>query len=285
MQNSTQNINKMASYDLHCHSTASDGLLTPTQLVERANQQGVEYLALTDHDTVAGIAEAQLAAQGCDLHLIPGIELSASWENKCFHVIGLGIDPLHPLLLEGLRIQENIREERAKKIADKLAKKRIHGAYEAVKTAARDSMITRSHFAQFIVEQNRARDLQDAFDKFLAQGKPAYVPTAWAELADVVAWISGSGGVAVLAHPLRYNLSATWMRRALTEFKQLGGQGIEVVTGRSNADEIHRTHQFAKQFELFASTGSDFHSPDQWVELGRLSPLPPDSRPVWELLH
>lgn len=275
----------MENYDLHCHSTASDGALSPTELVKRAHQQGVTALALTDHDTINGLAEAQQAADHVGIRLIPGIELSATWEHKCFHIVGLNIDPTHPALTEGIKEQQRIRAERALKIAHKLEKKRIDGAYEAVKLAAGDGMITRSHFADYLVTQNHVSNPQEAFDKYLARGKPAYVATVWASLEDTISWIKQSGGVAVLAHPLRYKLTGNWINRALTAFKQAGGCGIEVVTGRCSQEDILRSHFFANKYDLLASQGSDFHTPqNQWVELGRMASLPDGSRPVWELL-
>ncbi len=276
----------MDKYDLHCHSTASDGSLSPTQLVQRAHQQGVTALALTDHDTTAGLPEAEQAACEVGIQLIPGIELSVTWENKCFHIVGLGINPDHPELIEGIKKQQQIRAARAVKIATKLEKKRMPGAFEAVSKAAGPGMITRLHFADYLLAQQYVRSQQEAFDKFLGNGKPAFVATVWAGLDEAIRWITGSGGIAVLAHPLRYKLTSRWMKRALSAFKQAGGLGIEVVTGRSSSDDIHRSHQFAQQFELFASQGSDFHTPDnQWVELGRISPLPAGSKPVWKLLN
>ncbi len=273
-------------YDLHCHSTASDGALSPTAVVQRAHQQGVTALALTDHDTTDGLAEAQRCAATTGISLITGIELSTDWQNKCFHIVGLGINPAYPPLLEATRNLQNVRLERAEKIADKLAKKHIAGAFDAVKNAAGDGMITRTHFADFLVSQHHVNTQQEAFDRYLGKGKPAYVATAWADLALAVSWIVGSGGVAVLAHPLRYQLTANWMRRLLTAFKEAGGQGIEVITGRTNPDEIRIAANYAACFQLAGSTGSDFHSPDnQWVELGRLAPLPGNVTPVWELLH
>jgi len=271
-------------YDLHCHSTASDGALSPTAVVLRAHQHGVTALALTDHDTTAGLAEAQISATATGIELIPGIELSTLWQNQCFHIVGIGINPEHPPLVEATHNLQATRMERAEKIADKLAKKRIPGAMEAVKKAAGDGMITRSHFADFLVSQHHVDTQQEAFDRYLAKGKPAYVATPWAELALAVNWITESGGVAILAHPLRYKLSANWMKRLLTAFKSAGGQGIEVITGRINSDEINRAATLAACFELAGSTGSDFHCPDQWVELGRLAPLPDYIKPVWELL-
>jgi len=273
-------------YDLHCHSTASDGALAPGEVVRRAYEHGVTSLALTDHDTTAGLAEAQHSARVTGMKFIPGIELSANWSGQCFHIVGLGINPAYPPLAQATRNLQNTRLERAEKIALKLEKKRISGALEAVTKAAGDGMITRTHFADFLLAQNLVASQQEAFDRFLAKGKPAYVATSWVELELAVSWITQSGGVAVLAHPLRYNLSANVMKRLLTVFKEAGGKGIEVVTGRCNADEIQRVANFAVRFELAGSTGSDFHNPDnQWVELGRLAPLPKNITPVWELFE
>jgi len=272
-------------YDLHCHSTASDGALSPTAVVQRAYERGVTDLALTDHDTTAGLAEAERCAATAGITLIPGIELSAQWRHQCFHIVGLGINSAYPPLADATQRLQNTRMDRAERIADKLEKKRIPGALAAVMAAAGDGMITRSHFADFLVAGHHVNSQQEAFDRYLAKGKSAYVSTAWAELAEAVGWITQSGGVAVLAHPLRYKLSANQMRLLLTAFKDAGGQGIEVVTGRTNPDEISRVCQYAKNFGLSGSMGSDFHGPDQWVELGRLMALPPQIQPVWQLLN
>ena len=271
-------------YDLHCHSTASDGSLTPTEVVQRAKLQGVTSLALTDHDTINGQKEAAEAALSNNINYIPGIELSTTWENKCFHIVGLNIDPNNIALVTGIEKLQQLRTERAKKIALKLEKRRIPNAYEAVVKAANGGMITRSHFADFLLSQHYVSTKQEAFDRYLGQGKTAFVSTIWADLSDAIDWINQSGGVAVVAHPLRYKLTASWLRRFLSSFKEMGGQGIEVVTGRSTPDEIRRTMQYANQNELLASIGSDFHTPDnKWVELGRLAPLPESIKPVWEL--
>jgi predicted metal-dependent phosphoesterase TrpH len=272
-------------YDLHCHSTASDGALSPTELVQRAHEHGVTSLALTDHDTVAGLGEAQITASATGIKLIPAIELSTSWQNKCLHIVGLSIDPDYPPLVEAIRNLQNMRIERAEKIAEKLEKKRIPGALEAVKKAAGEGMITRTHFADFLLSQFHVSTQQEAFDRYLGAGKAAYVSTTWSDMAQAVNWITQSGGIAVLAHPLRYKLTASWMKRLLAAFKEAGGQGIEVVTGRYNSDEIRTVAGYATRFELAGSVGSDFHSPaNQWVELGRLAPLPENIKPVWELL-
>ncbi len=271
-------------YDLHCHSTASDGSLSPTEVIERAQQQGVTSIALTDHDTINGQAEAAKAATANDIKFIPGIEISTTWENKCFHIVGLNIDPKNQTLISSISHLQQLRTERAKKIALKLEKRRVPDAYKAVVKMANGGMITRAHFANFLLENNYVTSQQQAFDRYLGNGKTAFVATVWADLTNVVAWINQAGGVAVIAHPLRYKLTASWMRRFLTAFKEAGGQGIEVVTGRSSAEEIRRSLAYAKQYQLSASTGSDFHTPtNQWVELGRLAALPENIQPIWEL--
>lgn len=273
-------------FDLHCHSTASDGALSPTELVWRAQSQGVTDLALTDHDTTAGLSEAATAARAAGIRLINGIELSASYHNQCLHIVGLAIDPEHPGLQAGIREQHQLRRQRAQAIAAKLAKKGIQGAYEAVSQAAGNGEITRSHFADFLLAQGHVTTQQEAFDQYLSQGKSAFVPTQWASLELVVQWIRDAGGVAVLAHPLRYKLSHKWINKVLDAFKQAGGLGVEVVTGRASVDDIRMSQQYAVKHGLWASVGSDFHSPDNpWVELGRLAPLPANVKPIWELTH
>lgn len=271
-------------YDLHCHSTFSDGTLTPSELVNRAHAQGVTALSLTDHDTTASYEEAQAAAKANDINLVAGIELSVSWQDKTFHIVGLNIDPYYPPLLKASRHLQHIRLERAKIIADKLDKKRIPGALEYVIKAAGDSMITRTHFADFLVSQYHVASQQEAFDRYLAKGKSAFVATVWADMELAVSWITQSGGIAVLAHPLRYNLPDKWLKRFLSAFIEAGGQGIEVITARCSPDEIKLAASYANIFGLAGSVGSDFHSPgNQWVELGRLAPLPDKITPVWEL--
>ncbi|MEI6146421.1 MAG: PHP domain-containing protein [Methylococcales bacterium] len=273
-------------YDLHSHSTASDGALSPTELVQRALDCGVTALALTDHDTTSGLQEAQHQADLVGMRLIPGIELSTNWQNKCFHIVGLGIDPTYEPLANATQFLQSMRLERAEKIAFKLEKKRIPGALEAVKKAAGEGMITRNHFADFLISQNHVSTQQEAFDRYLAEGKPAYVSTIWADLEVAVNWITQSGGVAVLAHPMRYKLTTNWMHRLLMVFKEAGGQGLEVITSRMNPDELRRVTEFAKRFDLAGSVGSDFHNPENpWIELGRLPDLPNHIKPVWELLN
>ncbi len=270
-------------YDLHSHSTASDGALSPTELVIRAKAQKVTALALTDHDTISGLNEAIETANLMEIKLIPGIELSTTWKKRCLHIVGLNIDPSSKILLDGLKYQQTIRAERAKTIALKLEKKGIKGAYEAVVSASKNGMITRSHFADFLLKENHVSQGQEAFDRYLGDGKPAYVATIWADLNEAINWIQQAGGVAVLAHPLRYKMTASWMRRLLVEFKEMGGVGIEVVTGRSSKEDIRISANYATKFELAGSVGSDFHTPkNQWVELGRFPQLPEEILPIWK---
>lgn len=273
-------------YDLHCHSTASDGSLSPTEVIQRAQQMGVTSLSLTDHDTINGQAEAAQAALASNINFIPGIEISTTWENKCFHIVGLNIDHEHTALVTGIQSLQTLRAERAKKIALKLEKKRIPNAYESVIKDAKGGMVTRAHFANSLLLNRYVSTQQEAFDRYLGKGKPAFVSTVWPDLHDAIDWINQAGGVAVIAHPLRYKMTASWMRRFLSFFKQAGGQGIEVITGRSTPDEIRRAMLYANQYELTASVGSDFHTPaNKWVELGRLAPLPNKIRPVWDLFE
>lgn len=258
----------------------------PSMLVRRAADKGVTALALTDHDTTAGYLEATATAGEVGIQLIAGIELSVSWKEKSFHVVGLNIDPNYPPLVEATKQLQIVRLDRAEKIAAKLEKKRVTGALDWVVKSAGDSMITRTHFADFLVSQFHVSTQQEAFDRYLAKGKPAYVSTEWADMALAVDWIAQSGGVAVLAHPLRYKLTANWMKRLLTAFKDAGGQGIEVVTGRCTNDEIKLVNDYANRFELAGSVGSDFHNPaNPWVELGRLQPLPDNVTPIWEFFN
>lgn len=271
-------------YDLHCHSTASDGALSPTDLIKRATNNGVTTLALTDHDTTAGLLEAQNSANNVGLTLINGIEISAQWEKLGIHIVGLNISPEHEALQRIITQLHEMRTERAEKISQKLAKKGILNALESVQKVAVNEMITRVHFANFLVSQAHVATISEAFERYLGDGKVAYVSTTWTPLEIAVQAIQAAGGVAVLAHPLRYKLTATRMKKLLSVFKNAGGQGMEVVTGRYNPDEMRILANFATQFEFAGSVGSDFHSPEnQWLELGRLAPLPEKVKPVWEL--
>lgn len=271
-------------YDLHTHSTASDGAYPPSELVRRAAASGVTVLALTDHDSTAGLDEAETTALETDTRLIPGVEISVTWAEKTIHIVGLHIHRHCDLLRRGLTGLQATRLERAQEIGRRLDRFGITGTFEAAREVAGDGMITRTHFARHLVELGLAGSLKDVFERFLTRGKPGYVPTRWAEMAEAIAWIREAGGVAVLAHPQRYKLTGSWMRRLIGEFKECGGMAIEVVSGAASPGDTQSSADYARRFGLHASIGSDFHSPEaSWVKLGRLPPLPSDLPPVWTL--
>ncbi len=267
--------------DLHCHSTASDGTLSPEELVARAAGNKVDILSLTDHDTTAGLEAAYRSAKENGIRLIPGIELSATWQGKLLHIVGLNIDPEHPPLKQGIRMLKSMREERAVEMGKRLQKAGYPDAYESARRLAGDGNITRTHFARHLIESGIAKDFSDVFKRFLVRGKPGYYRVDWAPLEDTVSWIAGAGGIAVIAHPMRYKLTASWLNRVLTAFKDAGGEGLEVICGRNTPDDNARSALFARKHGLLASQGSDFHEPGKWVELGKLASLPAGLEPVW----
>jgi predicted metal-dependent phosphoesterase TrpH len=270
------------TYDLHSHSTASDGSLSPTELVARAKSRQIDVLALTDHDNTDGIAEAQQAATALGLALIPGVEVSVTWNGVTVHVLGLDIQPQHTLLQKGLRALREFRVWRGEEISRRLAKAGIQDALDGAKRYASGSLISRTHFAHFLVEQGHAKDVRNVFKKYLVHNKPGYVPGQWAELEAAVNWIHAAGGMAVIAHPVRYKLSGSRLRQLLGEFKECGGQGLEVVSSSHSLDECRHMAICAQNFDLLATSGSDFHGPEQpWVELGKIPPLPAGCTPIW----
>jgi len=270
--------------DLHCHSTTSDGLLAPAVLVERARANGVDLLALTDHDEVGGLDEAQSAAAALGLSFVMGVEISVSWgDDQTVHIVGLNFDHRHPGLVAGLARVRGGRDARAGLMAQELAKVGIDGAYEgALKHVGNPALISRSHFARYIVERGFAPDVKTVFDHWLAKGKPGYVSHVWAELPEAVGWIRAAGGIAVIAHPGRYRLTPGERRELYIAFKESGGQGIEVVSGSSNESEIREYAGIAREFGFLASRASDFHGPgESYIDLGRMVQLPADLKPVW----
>ncbi|MES9818363.1 MAG: PHP domain-containing protein [Candidatus Thiodiazotropha sp.] len=269
-------------YDLHSHSTASDGTLSPGDLVNRAANAGVRVLALTDHDTTAGIEEALSAASSCGLVLIPGVEISVSWNKHTVHIVGLNVDHDNRALQLGLRELRRFRDWRAKEIAERLGKAGIAGAYEGALAYSNGTLVSRTHFARYLVEQGLASDERRVFKHYLVKGKPGFVAGQWAELAQAVEWIHDAGGMAVVAHPARYKMTRSKLRRLFSEFVELGGEAIEVVSGSHSRDDYFRMAKHAGDFGLQASAGSDFHSPDNpWIEFGQLPLLPDICRPVW----
>ncbi|MCC6868393.1 MAG: PHP domain-containing protein [Burkholderiales bacterium] len=274
---------RKVTFDLHAHSTASDGLLTPAALVARAAAHGVDVLALTDHDDTAGIAEAASAARAASITLVPGVEVSATWERHTVHVVGLHVDGADPALAAGLAQVRAGRQARARRIAEALAQVGIRGAYEgAMAFAGGDHLVSRAHFARYLVAQGRAKSAVDVFRRYLVPGKPGYVAHDWAPLAEAITWIRAAGGQAVLAHPGRYAVTPTGMRRLLASFRDAGGDALEVVSGAHTRAECETFAGYARSFGLLASTGSDFHGPEESPhELGSLPAALPGTTPVW----
>ena len=273
----------MIHLDLHSHSTYSDGTLTPDELVARAAQRGVAVLALTDHDATDGLAAAHAAAQRVGLTLIDGVEISVTRRGHTLHIVGLRIDPSNAALQAGLALTRGGRKGRAEKIIAAFDQLGISGSREGAREFADNpELISRTHFARFLIKRGLVKDMKAAFQRFLGGGQPCFVPHQWASLSEAVAWIKDSGGSAVIAHPGRYPLDTAQMRELLAEFRDAGGAAIEVVTSS------HKPHQYAvfaahaREFGLAASTGSDFHSPaESYHDLGSLPPLPAGCVPVW----
>ncbi len=276
-------MNRADNIDLHCHSSASDGLLSPREVVLRARANGVRMLALTDHDETGGLAEGRLAANECGLVFVNGVEISVTWGGITVHVVGLGIDPTHSALRDGLAGIRASRIARAGRIAEALAGVGITGSLEgALAHATNPNLVSRTHFARFLVQKGYAPDVHGVFQRYLVSGKPGHVQHQWAALDEALAWIAESGGRAVLAHPGRYRLSPAQLRNLIAEFKARGGAGIEVVTGNHTPDQAREFARLAIEFGLLASRGSDFHGPNESrVDLGAMPKLAPELVPVW----
>lgn len=276
-------LSHITNADLHCHSTVSDGGLAPTVLAERAQAGGVELWALTDHDEVGGIAEARAAAQRLGMAFLSGVEISVSFAGQVVHIVGLGFDETDARLQAGLRATRGGRGPRAQEMAAGLAQVGIQGAFEgALRFVGNPELISRTHFARWLVESGHCRDVSEVFRKYLTEGKPGYVPHRWAALSDAVGWITGAGGIAVIAHPARYRFTPNEEYALFSEFKAHGGRGVEVVTGSHSAAEAIRYAETAQEFGLLASRGSDFHAPgESRIDLGELPNLPAQLDPVW----
>lgn len=273
----------MSQFDLHSHSTRSDGLLKPAELIARAAQRGVATLALTDHDEVSGLLEARAAAEQQGMTLINGVEISVTWNGHTLHVVGLRIDPENHELAAGLEQVRSGRRRRAEAMAASLEQAGIAGSLEGARArASNPELIGRTHFARFLIEHGHARDLQSVFRKYLTGDKPGHVPHQWARLEQAVGWIKVSGGMPVLAHPGRYKLVNAQCEALLTQFKDLGGAGVEVVTGSHTAQQFATWGRYARHYGLLASIGSDFHGPgESYRDLGELPELPAGCVPVW----
>lgn len=270
-------------FDLHCHTTASDGVLNPAELVRRAAEKEVEVLAITDHDTLAGLDEARrtIAAEQLPLRLVSGVEISTGWEHHEIHIVALGVDEKNPQLTDFLTGQQTRREERAQEIGRRLEKCLIHGTYEEAKQLAGDAAVTRAHFARVLVARGVADNMQKVFKKYLSRGNKGYAPAQWPEMREAIIAIHAAGGLAVLAHPSRYDLTAKWIKRLLVAFKAVGGDAMEVSLPQQSPQERANLGQWANEYGLAISVGSDFHFPSNWTELGRHLWLPKEGTPLW----
>ena len=273
----------MRNFDLHCHSNVSDGILAPASLAARAKARGVDVWALTDHDEVSGIAEARAAAAALGLAFIPGVEISITWAGQTVHIVGLQIDERNADLQRGLASTRSGRELRAREMAEQLAAVGIPDAFEgALRYAGNPDLISRTHFARYIIDRGVCHDVPAVFRHYLIEGKPGYVPHRWATLEQAVSWIRGAGGVAVIAHPGRYKFDAMAYDALFEQFRDLGGVAIEVITGSHTPEQYGEYAKVAQRYGFLASRGSDFHGPgESRVDLGELPPLPASVKPVW----
>ncbi|MBF0219467.1 MAG: PHP domain-containing protein [Gammaproteobacteria bacterium] len=274
------NVNPVA--DLHTHTLASDGTLSASDLVALAVRYGVNLLALTDHDELDGCREAATVAQSHGIAFINGVEISVTWQARTIHIVGLNVDTTSLPLQQGLAKNRTFRDWRAEEMGRRLAKQGIVGGYEAAAAMAMGRIVSRTHFAKFLVSGGYASDLREVFKHYLKPNKPGYVAGEWATLEAAVGWIREADGIAVIAHPARYNLSATKLRLLLQQFIAAGGEAIEVVSSSHNSDDILHFADVAKRYQLLASVGSDFHDPNyHWNGMGRLPPLPATCEPIW----
>jgi len=271
--------------DLHNHSYYSDGVLSPTEVVQLASQAECDLFSLTDHDTTGGIAEAQLEADKLNLNLVNGVEISAFWRNMAIHILGLGIDINNDILQTGLENNQKLRKERAEKIALDLWRSGIKDALEKTQSFSKTDMLTRTHFAQMLISEGYCKDIKAVFRRYLTGKKPGGVRVEWEDFDEVVRWIHAAGGKAFIAHPFRYRMTHTKIKTMLNDFKCVLGDGIEVVTGTSSEEEIQLGNQWADKYNLLATCGSDFHGwPNQRVRIGNLRELPDPEKAVWKYL-
>ena len=273
----------MLNVDLHCHSNISDGVLAPAEVAAHARKAGVDVWALTDHDEVSGIAAARAAAMQQGMVFVAGVEISITWAGQTVHIVGLQVDENHPALVQGLARTRSGRDARGREMAAQLAAAGIPGAYEgALKFVGNPDLMSRTHFARYLVECGKCANIPEVFRKYLSEGKPGYVEHRWATLADAVGWIQAAGGLAVIAHPGRYRFSDTAQGVLFDEFKQLGGVAIEVVTGSHSPDQYPEYAALANSYGFLASRGTDFHAPKEArVDFALLPPLPSNVKPIW----
>lgn len=271
--------------DFHSHTKYSDGGLTPQELIDRAVNFQLDVLAITDHDTVnaLSVAQAHIHANDLPITLVKGIEISCAWQSFEIHIVGLNITPENDTLKSLIIKQKSIRETRALKMSEKLAKCGFSDVYEPAKALANQGTITRAHFAKVLLQQGHVSTMQAAFDKYIGRGQRAYVKPQWCEVSEAVAAIHAAGGVAVIAHPVRYDLSTKWLRRLVLDFKAAGGDGLEIVLPQMSSEQRKLMLSFCLEYNLFASAGSDFHYPSKWSDLGRNLTLPEEVDPIWTL--
>ncbi|BAU58221.1 hypothetical protein HH1059_15140 [Halorhodospira halochloris] len=274
-------------YDLHCHSNISDGLLAPHEVVARAARRGVTTLALTDHDTIDGVASARQAAQARGIELITGVELSVIWQRRTFHIVGLGVDTAEERLLGGLERMQQARHARGVAIGERLERAGLTGALDGAREVAGAAQLTRAHYARWLVDTGQVRGYEDAFKRYLRRGRVGYVHGDWVELEEGIEWINNAGGIAVLAHPLGYDLTGAWLRRVLDAFTAAGGRGLEVGCGTSPLPrQVAQLGGWCRRYELLASVGSDFHAPGYNArDLGSAPQLPDDLPVIWQELE
>ena len=273
--------------DLHCHSVVSDGTLTPEALANRAKNNGVQIWSLTDHDELGGQKQARRAAVDLGIQYVSGVEISVTWCDQTIHIVGLDVDENNQALIDGLFKTRNGRSERAKEISGQLEKVGIPNAYEgALHFVGNPELVSRTHFARYLVEAGICKDTNEVFANYLIEGKPGFVPHAWAHLEHAVSWIQGAGGVAVIAHPGRYRYTSLQLTQLYEQFRDLGGRGIEVVTGSHSASEFKTFAKVAQRYDFLASRGSDFHDPhESYIDLGQLPNLPSQLRPIWSVFQ
>ena len=271
--------------DLHNHSYYSDGFFSPAEVVKFAYEAGCDLFSLTDHDTTEGIAEAQIEADKLGVELLNGVEISAFWRNMTIHVVGLGVDLNNDNLQEGLALNQRLRKDRAEKIALGLWRSGIKDALEKTKSLSKTEMLTRTHFAQMLIKEGYCKDMKSVFRRYLTGKKPGGVHVEWKNVKEVVNWIHAAGGKAIIAHPFRYRMTHTKIKNMLNDFKEVFGDGIEVVTATSTEEEVSLSSYWSEQYKLLASSGSDFHGwPNQRIQIGNLRDLPDFKKAIWSYL-
>jgi len=271
--------------DLHNHSYYSDGVFSPSEVVRLADEANCDLFALTDHDTTNGLAEAQKMSDKLSVNLVSGVEISAFWRNMTIHIVGLGIDINNDILQKGLRYNQKLREERAEKIALGLRRAGVKNALEKTQDLSKTDMITRTHFAQMLIREGYCKDMKSVFRRFLTGKKPGSSRVQWRNFDEVVGWIHAAGGLAVIAHPFRYRMTQTKIKNLLIDFKEVMGDGVEVVTATSTDEEITLSYQWAKDYKLLSSCGSDYHGwSNQRIQIGCLRDLPSLDNSIWRYL-